>query len=203
MVVASRSALYDVFKNPPAEYRPFVRWWWNGDKIEREEIARELRVLKDVGIGGVEINAVKFPAKTNDLGKPSVQWLSSEWIELLKFTFEEAKLLSMTCDLIVGSGWPLGAEWLQDDERSQIVVIGTKKLEGPLDYEVSLFDLFKEADPAISSPFPGRKMEMLSVSLVPSPVNGLDEVKDLSDQIPNHSIRFKIPRGKFVLYALV
>ena len=62
----------------------------------------------------------------------------------------------MTCDLIVGSGWPFGAEWLEGDERSQVVVIGTKKLEGPLDYEVSLFELFKEADPAISSPFAGR-----------------------------------------------
>ena len=201
--LAPRRSLYDFFKDPPAEYRPFVRWWWNGDKIEREEIARELRLLKDAGIGGVEINPVKFPARTNDLGKPSVQWLSDEWIGLLKFAFTEAKSLGMICDLIVGSGWPLGAEWLQGDERSQIVVIGTKKLEGPLEYEVSLFDLFKEADPAISSPFPGRRMEMLSVKLAPSPLNSLDEIKDLSDQIPDSFIRFKIPKGKFVLYALV
>ena len=201
--VARGSGLYEVFKNPTAEYRPFVRWWWNGDKIQREEIARELRLLKDAGIGGVEINPVKFPAKTNDLGSTSVPWLSNEWIDLLKFAFNEARSLGLTCDLIVGSGWPLGAEWLQGEERSQIVVIGTKKLEGPLDYEVSLFDLFKEADPAISSPFPGRKMEMLSVKLVPSPINSVDEVQDLSDQIPNAFIRFKIPKGKFVLYALV
>ena len=201
--VETVSNLYSVFKNPTAEYRPFVRWWWNGDKVEREEIARELRLLKDAGIGGVEINPVKFPAKTNDLGKPSVQWLSNEWIELLRFSFAEAKSLGMTCDLIVGSGWPLGAEWLQGDERSQIVVIGTKKLEGPLEYEVSLFDLFREADPAISSPFPGRMMEMLSVKLAPSPINSLEDAKDLSDQISNGFIRFKIPKGKFVLYALV
>ena len=109
----------------------------------------------------------------------------------------------MTCDLIVGSGWPFGAEWLQGEERSQVIVIGTKKLEGPLDYEVSLFELFKEADPAISSPFAGRKMEMLSVKLVPSIVNSIEDVKDLSSQIPSEFIKCKIPEGKYVLYALV
>ncbi|MDP4261341.1 MAG: glycosyl hydrolase [Bacteroidota bacterium] len=195
--------LYSIFKNPPAICRPFVRWWWNGDKIEREELARELRLLKEAGIGGVEINPVKFPAKTDDLGKPSLQWLSHEWIDLLKFTFAEAKSLGMTCDLIVGSGWPFGAEWLEGEERSQVVVIGTKKLEGPLDYEVSLSELFKEADPPISSPFAGRKMEMQSIQLAPSVINNLDNVKDLSDQISNGFVRCKIPEGKYVLYALV
>jgi hypothetical protein len=195
--------LYSIFKNPASIYRPYVRWWWNGDKVERNELARELRMLKEAGIGGVEINPIKFPARTNDSGKHSIQWLSPEWIELLKFSFAEAKSLDMTCDLIVGSGWPFGAEWLIGEERSQAVVIGTKKLEGPLDYEVSLFELFKEADPAISSPFPGRTMEMLSVHLTPSVINRIEDVRDLSDQIPNGTIHCKIPEGKYVLYALV
>ncbi|MES2773257.1 MAG: glycosyl hydrolase [Bacteroidota bacterium] len=197
------AGLYDIFKNPPSIYRPFVRWWWNGDKIEKAELARELRLLKEAGIGGVEINPIKFPGRTNDLGKASLQWLSPEWIELLEFAFAEAKSLDMTCDLIVGSGWPLGAEWLQGEERSQVVVIGTKKLEGPLDYEVSLFELFKEADPGISSPFAGRQMEMLSVTLVPSTINGIADAIDLSGQIPTGVIKYKIPAGKHILYALV
>ena len=92
------NSLYSTFKDPENIYRPFVRWWWNGDKIEKDEITRELRLLKDAGIGGVEINPVKFPAKTDDLGKRSVPWLSDEWINLLQFALEEAKSLGMTCD---------------------------------------------------------------------------------------------------------
>ena len=195
--------LYSIFKNPPDVYRPFVRWWWNGDKVEKAELARELRLLKKAGIGGVEINPVKFPARTDDLGKVSLQWLSAEWIDHLKFAFDEAKSLDMTCDLIVGSGWPFGAEFLEGEERAQVVVIGIKKLEGPLDYEVSLFDLFKEADPAVYSPFPGRKMEMLSVQLAPAMINSMDDVKDLSGQISSGTIRCKVPPGKYNLYALV
>jgi hypothetical protein len=202
-VPSTDTDLYSLFKNPSSIYRPFVRWWWNGDKIEKTELARELRLLKEAGIGGVEINPIQFPARTNDMGKASVQWLSKEWIELLSFTFDEARSLDMTCDLIVGSGWPFGAEWLEGEERSQVMVIGAKKIEGPLAYEVSLFDLLKEADPAISAPYSGRIPEIISVQLVPSPMNGLEEIVDLSSQIATGTIKCFIPKGNHTLYALV
>ncbi|MGI8635126.1 MAG: glycosyl hydrolase, partial [Segetibacter sp.] len=200
---ASASDLYKIFKDPSAGYRPFVRWWWNGDKVEKSELSRELRLLKEAGIGGVEINPVKFPARTDDMGIPSLRWLGDEWIAALQHVFTEAKSLSLTCDLIVGSGWPFGAEYLQGEERAQIVLIGTKKLEGKIDYEASVFDLLKEADPAVSSPYARRKMEILSVKLVPDPFKSMDEVIDLSHQIKTGYITTTIPKGKYVLYALV
>jgi len=196
-------ALYEIFKNPQSIHRPFVRWWWNGDKVERAEIARELRLMKDAGIGGVEINPIKFPPRTDDLGKPAIRWLSAEWVELLDFTLKEAAALDMTCDLIVGSGWPFGAEYLLGDERSQAMVIATHKLEGPDEYEVSLFDFFKEADPAVSSPFPGRLMELIAVKLAPDPLQSLDQVKDFTASIKGESVTIPIPKGKHVLFGLV
>jgi hypothetical protein len=180
-----------------------VRWWWNGDKVEKEEIARELRLMKDAGIGGVEINPIKFPSRTDDLGKPAIRWLSPEWVELLDFTLKEAAALDITCDLIVGSGWPFGAEYLQGDERSQTMVIATHKLEGPDEYEVSLFDFFKEADPAVTSPFPGRLMELMAVKLAPDPLHSLDDVKDYTALIKGESVTIPIPKGKHVLFGLV
>lgn len=201
----SISDLYELFRNPDLSFHPYVRWWWNGDKIEAGELIRELHLLKDAGIGGVEINPVEFPKRFDgdDLGRPSVKWLSNEWINLLKIVFDEAKTLGMTCDLIVGSGWPFGSEDLVKEERSQIVVIAVKKLSGPLDYEISKFELFKEADPAVSSPFPGRTMELLSLKLVPDPVSDINQVVDLSGQVDNESFRFSVPSGKYALYGLV
>ena len=197
--------LYELFRNPGLNYHPFVRWWWNGDKVEAKELIRELRLLKDAGIGGVEINPIEFPKRSegDDLGKQSLKWLGDEWIDMLKVTFDEAKSLGMTCDLIVGSGWPFGAEYLQGEERSQIVVIAVKKLTGPVDYEVSQFELFKEADPAVSSPFPGRTMELLSLKIVPDPLIDINNVNDLSQQINNEVIKITVPEGKHALYALV
>jgi hypothetical protein len=197
--------LYELFKNPLLNYYPYIRWWWNGDKVEQGELVRELRILKDAGIGGVEINPVEFPKRFDgdDLGKPSLKWLSNEWIDLLKVVFGEAKSLGMTCDLIVGSGWPFGAEDLEKEERSQIIVIAVKKLTGPMDYEISEFEIFREADPAVSSPFPGRTMELLSLVLVPDPLTGMDKVTDISDKIDNESVKIFIPAGKHALYGLV
>jgi hypothetical protein len=197
--------LYELFMNPGLKYHPFVRWWWNGDKVETKELVRELRLLKDAGIGGVEINPVEFPKRFDgdDLGKPSLKWLSNEWIDMLKITFDEARSLGMTCDLIVGSGWPFGAEYLEGEDRAQIVVIGVKKLAGPLEYEISKFEIFKEADPAVSSPFPGRTMELMSLNLVPDPLTDLNQVIDLNSRTGNETIKIEVPKGKFALYALV
>lgn len=196
--------LYKLFRNPQSIYRPFVRWWWNGDKVEADELKRELHLLKDAGIGGVEINPVKFPGNdTDDLGKKSLHWLSDEWIDMLQVTFDEAKSLDMTCDLIVGSGWPFGAEFLTGDERADVVVNYSEKLSGPIDYEVSRDGLFCAADPAISSPFLGKKMELVSLQLVPEPFGSLDQAIDLMKNEVDGTFKFKVPDGKYVLFALV
>lgn len=202
--VSSGNAYYDQFRNPETKYRPFVRWWWNGDKVNADELRRELHLLKDAGIGGVEINPVGFPGGADDMGIPSIPWLSKEWIDMLKVAFDQASKLDMTCDLIVGSGWPFGGEFLQGDERGQVMVVGVEKLSGPQEYTTSVFSLLKEADPAISKPYSGRVPHLLSLQLVPEPLGSLDQVIDLSDKInEKEAFTIQIPEGKYALYALV
>lgn len=199
------NALYEIFKSPGVQYRPFFRWWWNGDKIEKKEIVRELRLLKAAGIGGVEIYPIgfPFPNMTDDLGIPSLKWLSDDWLNMLQFAFEEAASLNMDCSLIADTGFPFGGEFLEEEDRTQVVVIGVKKMKGPLNTEFSLFDLYKEADPEIYYPYSGRTMEMLSVKLIPDPLDDMRSVVDLSEQIKTGFINVSIPEGQFALYALV
>jgi hypothetical protein len=199
----SVSDLYKLFKNPDSKYHPFVRWWWNGDKVEAKELIRELHLLKEAGIGGVEINPISFPSTGDDLGKKSLKWLSDEWIDMLQVTFAEAKKLDMTCDLIVGSGWPFGSESLEVAERAQVVIIDAEKLEGPMTYETSQFNIFKNIDPGVTDVNPRRTCEILSLKLVPDPMSNLSQVIELSDQRKNETIKFEVPEGKYVFYALV
>ena len=198
-VGTSEDRLYALFKEPVMTSRPIARWWWNGDKIEKAELSRELRVLKDAGFGGVEINPIAFPERTADMGIASIDWLSPAWLELLRFTLGEAASLGMTCDLIVGSGWPFGAPWLAAGERSRVRVISAIKLEGPVDYEVVAADIVKDAYPAISAPFAGRVSKLISLHLVPNPLNSLDDVKE----IPLDSTKIRVPSGSHLLYGLV
>lgn len=197
------TGLYKLFKNPGSLYRPFVRWWWNGDKVEAKELIRELHLLKEAGIGGMEINPISFPKTGNDLGKKSLTWLSDEWIDMLQVVFAEAKKLDMTCDLIVGSGWPFGAETLKRDEQAQVVIIDAEKFEGPTVYETSQFNLFKNVDPGVTEPCSSRTFEILSLKLVPDPMSSLDQVIELSDKRKDEIIRIEVPAGKYVFYALI
>jgi hypothetical protein len=109
----------------------------------------------------------------------------------------------MTCDLIVGSGWPFGSETLTREERAQVVIINAEKLEGPMTYETSQFNIFKAVDPGVTVPNPARTPEILSLKLVPDPMSGLDQVIELSDKRNHEMIRVEVPDGKHVLYALV
>lgn len=197
--------LFNIFSDPPCCYHPFVRWWWNGNKIEADELVRELGLLKEACVGGAEINPIAFPSREegDDLGKPSLRWLSKEWINMLQVTFDEAKRLEMTCDLIVGSGWPFGAETLKPDERAQVMILDAIELQGPLSFEISKFTIFKNSDPGVTEPFPGRTFDLISLMLVPDPVSSLDDTIDLNDITHNEVITVEVPEGKHFLYSVV
>ena len=193
--------LYEGFQQPTSEYRPFVRWWWNGDKVEADELVRELRLLKEAGIGGVEINPIEFPSYCDSIGKPSLQWLSPEWIDMLRVCFDEADSLDMTCDLLVGSGWPFGAEFLGEDERAQIVVNYAETVTGPGELTIIRDSLCSKAMPKVSSPYQGNTKELMLLRLYPNPASSVD---DFIDVWQNDSIfTINIPEGDYTMAALV
>ena len=200
--------MYQVFQQPASEYHPFVRWWWNGDKVEADELVRELRLLKEAGIGGVEINPIAFPTYCDSLGKASLQWLSPEWIDMLKVCFDEAKQLDMTCDLLVGSGWPFGAEFLKEDERAQIVVNYAETVTGPTTLTLVRDSICEKAMPKVSSPYQGNTKELMLLRLYPNPASNVDEYIDIPHQKDGPStgsgtFTIEIPEGEYTLAALV
>ena len=192
------------FRSPDARYRPFVRWWWNGDKVEADELVRELHLLKDAGIAGVEINPISFPGG-NDvaMGKKSLEWLSGEWIDMLKVVFDEASRIGMTCDLIVGSGWPFGSENLAPGERAEVMLIHCQKVTGGKLFETSKFHIYKELDPGVTKTNPRRVPELVKMLLVPDPVGGLEEAVDITSNFDGETIRYNVPEGSWQIYTMV
>ena len=193
--------LYQGFQQPTSEYHPFVRWWWNGDKVETNELVREMRLLKEAGIGGVEINPIAFPTYCDSLGKPSLHWLSPEWIDMLKVCFDEAKRLDLTCDLLVGSGWPFGAEFLEEDERAQIVVNYSEPVTGPTTLTIIRDSLCEKAMPKVSSPYKGNTKELMMLRLYPNPASSTNDYVDVIQT--DSLITIVVPEGEYTLAALV
>ena len=199
----SSKQLYSQFQKPDTRYRPFVRWWWNGDRVNAEELVRELHIMKEAGIGGVEINPISFPAGKDTLDTKPLKWLSDEWIDMLKVVFDEADKLGMTCDLIIGSGWPFGSESLPRDERAEVLLTYAKPVPSEETLEMSLFHIFKEIDPGVTIVNPRRAPELVSICLAPDPMNGLEDAVDLSGKIKDGILKVDVPKGKWQLYAMV
>lgn len=202
--VATTNELLDLFQNPTTQYRPFVRWWWNGNRIDSAELVRELRLLKSAGIGGVEINPVEFPARTDSLGIPALDWLSDPWLDMLRVTFNEAERLGLTCDLIVGSGWPFGGEFVPDSNRSTILMNYTQTYDGPCEVTLSEDSIFKLADPHVNSEYAGRQFSLMDLQLIPTPCTNLSNRTNLLALKGSDGLyHISIPDGHYTLSALV
>jgi hypothetical protein len=97
------------FQSPPDDARIMMRWWWFGPTVTKPEIEKELRTMKEGGIGGVEVQPV-YPLLPDDEknGIRNLPYLSDEFIDMLRFTGVKTKELGMRLDLTLGSGWSFG-----------------------------------------------------------------------------------------------
>ncbi|MDR2774827.1 MAG: hypothetical protein LBC19_08810 [Tannerella sp.] len=200
--VAASDPLFAAFQNPPVTAKPFVRWWWNGDKVTAGEILRELDVMKEAGIGGVEINPIAFPGG-DDLGIPSLKWLSPEWMEMVKVALKGADERGMVCDIIVGSGWPFGAEFMQGDEQSQLITLTSRKVKGPATVTADVAELLKEAAPEGMSMYKGATSAIHSICLAPVQMDSFSPPAWLPFDGSRDTVSVDVPAGEHVLYAMV
>ena len=97
------------FERPPDDARIMMRWWWFGPAVEKPELERELRTMKEGGIGGVEIQPV-YPVTLDDpaRGLRNFPYLSPEFLDDVRFAAGKARELGMRVDITLGSGWPYG-----------------------------------------------------------------------------------------------
>jgi len=180
--------------------RPWIRWWWNGDMVDSNELKRELQVLHRAGIGGVEINPIEFPSKRCDaLGQQPLEWLGEEWTACLAAALREARRLGMGCDLLVGSGWPFGMESLAMEERAQVMLTLAVPFAG--DTVLTKEELFEAADPQVTVPNSDRRFELVGLTLTPDSISSISEAVPLPS---GDTIAAGSPDGsKRMLYALI
>src|SRR5215471_13078116 len=106
---ANLNELHRGFERPPDDARIMVRWWWFGPAVTKPELEREMRMMKQGGIGGFEVQPT-YPLELDNPAKGfrNLPYVSDEFLEMLRFTGEKARELGLRMDLTLGSGWPFG-----------------------------------------------------------------------------------------------
>ena len=106
------------FTSPPDDARIMMRWWWFGPTVDKSQLEREMRLMKEGGIGGFEVQPVYPLLLDESTGRKTLPFLSDEFIDALRFTAGKARELGLRFDLTLGSGWPFGGPTVKIDHAA-------------------------------------------------------------------------------------
>jgi hypothetical protein len=193
--------LLESFSNPPANSRAFVRWWWNGNRVNEQEVLRELDLLQEAGFGGVEINPIKMPPVSRESDQEQLEWLSPQWIQVLKTACLGAKERGMIADLLVGSGWPFGGKFLKPDQTIERMAVNFKDLVGPMELKVSVAELENDLPAEYLSDSLERHSprKLAFIRLIPIDLNSTDQIIPISIKDSDSQVIIRVPKGPYRL----
>ena len=96
------------FKNPPKINEVVYSWVWNAP-ITKEEILSQLNEFKNAGINAIYILPEPKNFRPNTMQTNlEPDYLSEEFFELVKFTFQKADELNIHLWIYDEGGWPSG-----------------------------------------------------------------------------------------------
>jgi len=164
------------FKNPPNEAKARTWWHWISGNVSKSGITKDLEAMKAVGIQEAQLFNVHlgFP-------KGPIKYLSEEWLDLFKFSAEEAKRLGLELAFHNSPGWSSsGGPWVTEENAMQTVVYS--------ELEVAGGNTIKELLPKPKTKF--DYYQDIAILAFPKPkefkkIDGLD-YKILSERIRNH-----------------
>lgn len=90
--------IIELAANPTRDYRPVPFWSWN-DKLEAGELARQIELMHDAGIGGFFMHA---------RGGLLTDYLSDDWFDVTKAAIHAAEKCGMNPWAYDENGWPSG-----------------------------------------------------------------------------------------------
>jgi hypothetical protein len=201
MAQQHKDKLLETFSNPPANSRAFVRWWWNGNRVNEKEVLRELDLLQEAGFGGVEINPIKMPPVTKEPEQEQLEWLSPQWIQVLKTACIGARERGMIADLLVGSGWPFGGKFLKPDQTIERMAVNYKDLAGPMELRISVDELENDL-PAeyLSDSLERHSPRKLSfIRLIPHNISSIDQIISVPINGSGSELLIRVPEGSYRL----
>ena len=120
------SLLEKGFIHPPDSARPGVYWYFMDGNLSKEAMTKDLKAMKEAGIGNVIFLEV-------NVGVPRgpVDFLSDEWQDMFGHAVAECERLGINITLGVGPGWTgSGGPWVEAAQSMQHLVASSVEVSG-------------------------------------------------------------------------
>ena len=189
--VPSRDVLLRQFSNPPSEFGPIDCWWWEGGRLDKEQMRWQLEDMRAKGVSGTWY----YPRFVHDqpLSCDPKYW-TEKWWEFTRFAIEEHRRLGL---IYWFSDWT-SHEFFQDKlrhERSRNPALGGRRLV-----------LHKEESAApgwieVEIP-PGE--EIVDAAAYKKAGAGLDydSRRDLNNAVADGGLGWEAPEGGWVMAVI-
>lgn len=185
------------FQEPPMDCWPHTRWWWPGNATSKENITYELEQMRSHGIRGVEqITMGAYYQKGN------IEYLSDEYMDLVKHTVKEAKRLEMEVSFNFGGpGWIIGGKWITDEDKSKDMIPTFMDVQGSQSIDRELpNDLIKTNrsweiyQPKLSG---DEKLLAVVAGQITEGIIDPNTLTVLTERVNDNRIEWEVPEGKW------
>lgn len=164
--------------------RPFTRWWWLGSAVDTAGLTYNLEQFAQKGLGGVEITPI-YGVQGNEAH--DIQYLSPQWMQMLRHTTAEARRLGLEVNLNNGTGWPFGGPNVTTDISARKAII--EKWD------------YKNGDHIAILPADKRQRPVAKLQRVVA-VQGDRRIDITSKVAPGGRLSWDAPKGNWTVYAL-
>ena len=167
------SSLQGSFRSPPQSARPRVWWHWLGGNVSQTGIAKDLRWMHSVGIGGADV--IDVSVGTPQVAKPQLTYMSPGWKDAFRYAAHLATRYAMGLSVDSSPGWSeTGGPWVKPDQAmkklvwSRTVVTGGRPFHGVLPQPPSTTGPFQDEPPSagMTGPSPFTALRFYRDSVV-------------------------------------
>lgn len=187
----------EFFKEPPLDSWPHIRWWWPGNATSKQNITYELEQMRSHGIRGVE-QITMSPLYE----KGSIDYMSDEYLELVKHTVKEARRLEMEVSFNFGGpGWIIGGEWISEEDKSKDMIPTFIDIQGSKKIDLELPDSLIKTNRSWELFQPKLSGDEKLLAVVAGNIkNGIIDPASLivlTDKVQDNKLKWKVPNGNW------
>ena len=140
------ASLKEGFVTPPDSTKPGIYWYFISGHISKEGITKDLKAMRDVGIGEVFIGDIFYAPPINDkygLSKDTPMGntpsLSEKWWECMRHAISEGTRLGMNISFFNSPGWSQsGGPWVKEEEAMRYLTYSENIVSGGKDLVLDL-----------------------------------------------------------------